>query len=281
VNGIGHYQIVYWSAKYAQRAKLDRQAAVEKAIAASHAHSKDVVDNNHGKNKYLRTQIFDKNTKQQLQAYDAKTVFDFEKLEEDESLDGFYIIETNVTGLRTIVDERGHETGEIEHAFDRKSRWLKQEGMLQLNKIITPLDIVEMYHGLWKIEQTFRVTKSELDARPVYVSRQDRINTHFLTCFIALLILRILEHDVNQKHSTEQIIESLRKANVAELNSTTFKTLYYDPILRDLYDAKGIEFGQNLYTRSEIRSMLAKTKKNPSSTTKYSPKGPDYFVVIQ
>jgi len=261
VKGVGHYQIVYWSAKYAARAKLDRQTAVEKALAASHSHSKDVVDNNHGKNKYLKTQIYDKKTKTELQTYDAKIVFDFKKLEEDESLDGFYVIETNITGLRPYVDARGRDTGEIENTFKKKSRWLKKEGMLQLNRIVTPLDIVDMYHGLWKIEQTFRVTKSELQARPVYVSRVDRIDSHFLTCFISLLIVRILEHELNHTYSTEQIINSLRKANVVELNSTTFKTLYYDPVLKELYDKMGIEFGQNIYTRSSLRKMLAKTKK--------------------
>ena len=261
VKGVGHYQIVYWSAKYAARAKLDRQGAVEKALASSHSYSKDVVDNNHGKNKYLKTQIYDKKTKSQVETYDAKIVFDFEKLEEDESLDGFYVIETNVTGLRSMIDERGRDTGEVENFFGKKSRWLKKEGMLQLNRIVTPLDIVDMYHGLWKIEQTFRVTKSELDARPVYVSREERINSHFLTCFISLLIVRILEHELNHEYSSEQIITSLRRANVVELNSTTFKTTYYDKILKALKEEMNIDYGLNLYTRASIRSMLAATKK--------------------
>ena len=157
----------------------------------------------------------------------------------------------------------GKETGGIEPAFDKKSRWLEQQGMLQLNRIVTPLDIVEMYHGLWKIEQTFRVTKSELQARPVFVAREDRIGSHFLTSFISLLIVRILEHELQGAYSTEQIVNSLRKANVAELNSTTFKTVYYDSVLQALHEAKGIEFGQNIYTRAELRHMLAKTKKKP------------------
>lgn len=260
VKGVGHYQIVYWSAKYADRAKLDRQAAVEKALAASHSHSKEVVDNNHGKNKYLKTQVFDKKTKQKIE-YDAKIVFDFAKLEEDESLDGFYVIETNVTGLRRVVDRRGHETGEIEDAFDHKSRWLRREGMLQLNRIVTPLDIVDMYHGLWKIEQTFRVTKSELDARPVYVSRRDRIGSHFLTCFLSLLVVRILEHELNHEYSSSRIITSLRNANVDQLNESTFKTLYYDKVLKQLKEKMGIDFGMNVYSKAAIRKMLAGTKK--------------------
>ena len=261
VKGVGHNQIVYWSAKYAARAKLDRQSAVEKALAASHSHSKDVIDNNHGKNKYLKTQILDKKTKEALETYDAKILFDFEKLEEDESLDGFYVIETNVTGLKSLVDEKGKETGEVEPPLGKKSRWLKKEGMLQLNRVVTPLDIIDMYHGLWKIEQTFRVTKSELDARPVYVSREERINSHFLTCFISLLIVRILEHELSHEFSTEQIITSLRKANVDQLNENTFKTLHYSKVLQRLHERLDIDFGRNIYTSSSIRSMLAATKK--------------------
>jgi transposase len=261
VRGVGHYQIIYWSAKYAERAKVDRQKAIEKAEVASHTKSKEVIDNNYGKNKYLKTQIYDKQTEKQLEEYSAKVVFDFEKLEEDVSLDGYYIIETNVTGLRARLDAKGRETDELEPSFNKKSRWLKEEGMLQLNKVVTPLDIIGMYRGLWKIEQTFRVTKSELEVRPVYVSRKDRINSHFLTCFIALLIVRILEHEVEYEFSSEKIINSLRKANVAELNSTTFKTLYYDKVLKALREKMGIDFGRNIYTRSAIRSMLAKTKR--------------------
>lgn len=188
-------------------------------------------------------------------------VFDFAKLEEDESLDGYYVIETNVSELRSYVDERGRETGEIENDFGRKSRWLKKEGRLQLNRIVEPLDIVEMYHGLWKIEQTFGVTKSEFHTRPVYVSREDRINVHFLTCFLSLLMVRILEHELNHEFSSEKIIASMQKANVAELNSTTFMTLFYDPVLRRFKEPLGIDFGRNMYTRAEIRKMLAGTKK--------------------
>ncbi|MFA5468658.1 MAG: IS1634 family transposase [Sphaerochaetaceae bacterium] len=261
VKGVGHYQIIYWSAKYAARAKVDRQYAIEKAVVASHSKSKDVIDNKHGKNKYLKTQVYDKQTKQRLEEYDAKVVFDFGKLEEDESLDGFYIIETNVTGLRVQTDARGRETEDFEPPFGKKSRWLEKEGMLQLNRVVTPLDIIGMYRGLWKIEQSFRITKSELDARPVYVSREDRIGSHFLTCFIALLIVRILEHEMEYEFSSEQIIKSLRAANVAQLNANTYLTLEYNEVLKKLKQVLGIEFGRKVYTQGEIRKMMAATKK--------------------
>jgi transposase len=262
VKGVGHYQIIYWSAKYALRAKADRQKAVEKAVAASHTQSRDVIDNNHGKNRYLKTRIYDRETERQLPEYDAQVVFDWEQFEEDEALDGFYIIETNVTGLRPRLDAKGRETGELEPPFDAGSRWLRKEGMLQLNRELSPLDIIAMYRGLWKIEQSFRITKSELDARPVYVSREDRIGSHFLTCFISLLIVRILEHELGHAYSSQRIIDSLRKANVVDLNGNTFMTTYYDEVLRSLYDTMGIEFGRNLYRRADLRTMMAETKKH-------------------
>jgi transposase len=118
-----------------------------------------------------------------------------------------------------------------------------------------------MYHGLWKIEQTFRVTKSELDARPVYVSRKDRIGSHFLTCFLSLLVVRILEHELNHEYSSSRIITSLRNANVDQLNESTFKTLYYDKVLKQLKEKMGIDFGMNVYSKAAIRKMLAGTKK--------------------
>lgn len=258
---IGQYEIIFWSRKYAQRAKLERSRAVEGAMAASHSKSKDVVDNNHGKNKYLKTVIKDPQTGKAMDKYDAQVQFDFAKLEEDESLDGYYILETNVVGWKPILDAKGKETGEIEGDFGKKNRWLEKEGRFQLNRMVTPLDIIDMYRGLWKIEESFRVTKTELQARPVYVSREDRIQAHFLTCFISLLIVRILERKLGGEYSSEQMLTSLRQANVAQLDDRHFLTLYYDRTLQKLKEKLGIEFGRNVYTKEHIKKMMGDAKK--------------------
>ena len=63
---------------------------------------------------------------------------------------------------------------------------------------MTDDDVIETYRGLWRIEESFRITKSELEARPVYVSREDRINAHFLTCFVSLLLLRCLQRSTDK-----------------------------------------------------------------------------------
>ena len=58
-----------------------------------------------------------------------------------------------------------------------------------------------MYRGLWRIEESFKVTKSELEARPVYVWTKEHIEAHFLTCFVALTIARILENKLERKNT--------------------------------------------------------------------------------
>lgn len=252
VKHMGQYQIIFWSRKYAQRAQLDRATAVERAILASHSSSKEGIENKHGKNKYLKTEVRDPRTGEVIENYRAQMKFDYTRLDEDESLDGYYIIETNVIGWRPELDEGD---------FGTESRWLKDEGLFQLNRELTPHDIIDMYRGLWKIEQSFRITKSDLHTRPVYVSRKDRIEAHFLTCFISLLIIRILEHETDYEFSSEAILRSLQKAQVAQLDSSHFLTLYYDQVLRKLKDRLGIEFGRNIYTKADIRSMMGKTKK--------------------
>lgn len=118
-----------------------------------------------------------------------------------------------------------------------------------------------MYRGLWRIEETFRVTKSDLEARPVYVSREDHIQAHFLTCFIALVIARILEMKLEHKYSITQMLESLKNAECTLLQQNYYLFDYYDDILKDIGKTFGIDFSQRLRTLGEIKKILATVKK--------------------
>ena len=69
--------------------------------------------------------------------------------------------------------------------------------------------VIEIYRGLSDIEDNFKVSKSDLDIRPVNVYREDRINAHVLTCFISLVILRLIQKKTNYKFTPEQIITCL------------------------------------------------------------------------
>ncbi|MEG0322365.1 MAG: IS1634 family transposase, partial [Raoultibacter sp.] len=70
-------------------------------------------------------------------------------------------------------------------------------------------EIIDAYRGLWRIEESFRVLKSDFSARPVYVSREEHIRAHFLICYVALMIMRLIQVDTNQKYSACTIAEAL------------------------------------------------------------------------
>lgn len=74
--------------------------------------------------------------------------------------------------------------------------------------------IREVNHGLWRIEESFRIMKSDLDARPIYVNTRVHIRAHFLICFVSLAIIRMIQHHMGEKRrSAERIAEALREAN--------------------------------------------------------------------
>jgi len=80
-------------------------------------------------------------------------------------------------------------------------------------------EVIKKYRGLWKIEESFRVLKTDLEGRPVYVRNEDHIEGYFLVCFIALLISRILEMKLDNKYSIRRIQESLKSATCREVTN--------------------------------------------------------------
>jgi len=121
-------------------------------------------------------------------------------------------------------------------------------------------DIIETYKGLWKIEESFKITKTILMTRPIYVKTEAHIEAHFLSCFISLLIVRILEMKLQKQYSPEKIINSLKKANVALLNQNIYQTLYYDEILKLIDEELGTNLNKEYQTTADIRRLIADTK---------------------
>ena len=254
VRNMGRFCIVFWSRKYAERARIDRMAAVEKAMVKSHSGSKDKVDNRHGANRYLKTEVATCDG-EILPEYDAFIRLDQEALDEDERLDGYYIIETNLAGRGWFGDDLPFKDGET-------SRWRKDWGMLQLARELEPMDIIDIYRGLWRIEDSFRVLKSFLSPRPAYVSTRTSIEGHFLICFIALLIVRILEKETGHEFTAERIIESLRKAEIAEIADGKYINLYYDKVLQRLCGSLKLNLNQKAYTQNDLKMLFAQTRKD-------------------
>ena len=237
-------KIIFWSKKYARRSKFDRLAAVEKAQAAVGSKSKSVIDNNYGKNRLLKTVITDAN-KNEIDGWNAELAFDFNKLNEEEKLDGFYIIETNVTGL---ADGEAPREG-VESFWDKKNMQLK------LNHKVTHQEIIDMYRGLWQIEECFRITKSEFDLRPVFVNKKEHITAHVLICFMSLFVIKFLKIETGEKYTTNEIIDSLRSAKVAKLDRRHYINLFYNEVLQDLRDLTGFQYSQKAFSEDYFIKM--------------------------
>ena len=117
-------------------------------------------------------------------------------------------------------------------------------------------------HGRWEIEESFRIMKSEFCARPVYLKRDDRIKAHFMTCFIALLVLRILEHKIDHEFTYPDIIDCLSEMDFTKIKDTGYIPSYTRTNLTDkLHDTFGFRTDYEIITPEGMKKIFAKTKK--------------------
>lgn len=123
--------------------------------------------------------------------------------------------------------------------------------------------IVKINSGRWEIEESFRIMKSEFDARPVYLSREDRITAHFLTCFLALTIYRYLEKRINSSFTCEEIISTIKTMDFQKLNVQGYIPVYTRTEITDkLHESFGIKTDYQVLTNQMIKNIL-KNSKNP------------------
>ncbi len=123
-------------------------------------------------------------------------------------------------------------------------------------------DIIKINQKRWKIEECFRIMKSEFKARPVYLSRKDRITAHFTTCFMALIIYRILEKKLNDKFTCEEIINTLRTMDMMIAPGEGYIPTYTRTNLTDaLHDAFGFRTDYQIISQKNMRKILNLTQK--------------------
>ena len=126
-------------------------------------------------------------------------------------------------------------------------------------------DIIRLNGGRWIIENGFRIMKTDFDARPVYVRRDDRIKAHFLTCFLALLIYKYLEKKVNRggRHfTTEEIVGTLRSMDFLSIAGEGYVPAYTRTDLTNhLHGSAGFRTDTQIVTRQKMRGIIAQTKK--------------------
>jgi transposase len=214
--------VCVWSGKYARRAARKRAEAIAKAERLIGNPSAYQDVITRGVAKYIEGITVDKNG-EILQCKKVLTL-DIKRIEEEARYDGFYLI---------VTSELGRSAQEI----------------------------VAMYAGLSKIEESFKVTKSRLRARPVYVWTQEHIKAHFLICFISLLIIRILEMKTGHKHSTEVLIDAMKSASATHIESNWWIFDYHSSALDDIGAALQIDFSKKYLRLKDIRTIVGNTKK--------------------
>ncbi len=121
-------------------------------------------------------------------------------------------------------------------------------------------DIVKVNHRRWEIEESFRIMKSEFKSRPAYLTREDRIKAHFLTCFLALIIYRYLEKELEEKYTAPEIIETLQNMNLT-LKDDDYIPNYTRTDLTDLLHEK-YEFRTDyeIITEKNIKKICKQTR---------------------
>lgn len=122
--------------------------------------------------------------------------------------------------------------------------------------------IIKINQRRWEIEECFRIMKTEFKARPVYLSRRDRITAHFTTCFTALVIYRILEKKLEEKYTCEEIINTLRNMDMMIAPGEGYIPTYTRTDLTDaLHDAFGFRTDYQITSQKNMRKILNQTKK--------------------
>ena len=210
-------QMVYYSKKYADKQKRDREKIIIKAQDLIKHPDKYNKATSYGVAGYINNLSFVKSTGEIANA--SSLSLNIERIKEEEKYDGYYSI---VTSEEELSD----------------------------------LEIRKIYSGLSKIEETFKVTKSGLEARPVWLSRKDHIESHFLICFIALVIIRLLEKKLDEKFPFQQIIETIRNYTSSNVDHDIFLQSYTDNIITAFEEKFNINLSKKFLTLAEIKKIL-------------------------
>lgn len=122
--------------------------------------------------------------------------------------------------------------------------------------------ILSISEGRWKIEESFRIMKTDFESRPVYVSREDRIRAHFLTCFLSLLIYRLLEKKLGNGYTASQIIQTLREYKLLKITGEGYVPEYTrTPLTDKLHEVFGFRTDMEIIPTRKLKSIIASTKK--------------------
>jgi transposase len=169
-----------------------------------------------------------------------------------------FIKKTSVTNDGEIAEKAVYELNEAAIAEEAK-----YDGFYAVctNLDDDPAEIAKINHDRWEIEESFRIMKSEFEARPVYLHRDDRIKAHFLTCFISLMIYRILEKQLGENFTCEDIVSTLRNMDVRKVNDYGYIPNYTRTTLTDaLHENAAFRTDNELITPKSMAGIIRRSK---------------------
>lgn len=210
-------QMVYYSEKYAKKQRKDREKAILKA--------KDLIAN---PTKYTRATSIGaagyvnniKFLKETGEISDGQALsLNLKKIEQEELFDGYYSIVTS-------------------------------------EKHLTDSEIRNIYKGLWEIEESFRIIKSEFKARPVFVKKDEHVEAHFLICFVALVIMRVLEKMLDEKYSVKNIRDSLIKYSCSYLEQNYYLFDFRNKVIESIEEIFSLDLSKKIMSQMEIKKIL-------------------------
>ena len=213
--------IVTYSPKYALYQKKIRENQIERAMK--------MIKN--GKLKKARKNPNDParfiekiTTNENGEVIEEHYVMDVQKIKDEEMYDGFYAITTNL------------EDDDIK-------------------------TIIAVSERRWQIEECFRIMKTDFKARPVYVQKEDSIEAHFLTCFISLIIYRLLADKLENRYTVNEIIKTLRNMEMVDTNYNGYIPAYKRTALTDeLHEKYGFRTDYEIIGKKKMRNIIKNTK---------------------
>lgn len=165
----------------------------------------------------------------------------------------------------TPADKKGNDTdGKVKVTMNeeliKKSLELAGYNMLVTSEIsMSAKDIYNAYHNLWRIEESFRIMKSQLDARPVYLQKEDTIVGHFLICYLAVLLTRLLQFKVlKNNYSSEDIFDFIHDFRVAQISERKYINLTKaTTFIKDFATLTNLPLTSYFLNEGEIKKMLS------------------------
>jgi transposase len=208
--------VCFWSKNYDDREKKKREKLEIRIEEYLKNPSKYKSSNKYGIKKYIKEHNVNETTGE-IQGGKTVLQFDKKKYENDLELDGYYAI---ITSELNLSEEK----------------------------------VIEKYRGLWKIEESFKVIKSDLQGRPVYVHRNDHVEGHFLICFIALLIMRILELELKHKYSIRKIQEALKAATCRKIEKGIYSLNKQNKVFYEIEKNYSVELDYKYVRLEQLRT---------------------------